>query len=117
MPARSTAAFAALRLNLAVAAGRVPELRALDAALRSSDGSAETAYALAGSAVAELQRRGRDGQLTPLVQQLERGVPFEDAVAASTGFTIDRFEDAWQQSVRQHYNWAIWLAPAASGYW
>ena len=36
--------FAALRLNLAVAAGRVPDLRALDGALRGSDDDAETAY-------------------------------------------------------------------------
>ena len=107
--------FAALRLNLAVAAGRVPDLRALDGALRGSDDDAETAYALAGSAVAELERRGRNGQLAPLLKELERGVPFDDAVASSTGFTLDRFEDAWQQSLRRHYNWAIWLA--TDGMW
>ena len=50
--------FAALRLNLAVATGHLPELRALDGALRGRDDDAETAYALAGSAVAELERRG-----------------------------------------------------------
>lgn len=107
--------FAALRLNLAVATGRVPELRALDGALRGRDNDAETAYALAGSAVAELQRRGRNGQLAPLLEELERGVPFDDAVAASTGFTLDRFEAAWHRSLRQHYNWAIWLA--TGGMW
>lgn len=107
--------FAALRLNLAVATGKVPELRALDGALRGSDVDAETAYALAGSAVAELARRSRNGELGALLRQLEAGVPFDDAVASATGFSIDRFEDVWTRSVRQHYNWLVWLA--TGGMW
>jgi hypothetical protein len=107
--------FASLRLNLAVAAGRIPELRALDGALRGSDGDAETAYALAGSAVAELARRSRNGDLGVLLQQLEQGVSFEDAVASATGYTVDRFEGVWTRSVRQHYNWLVWLA--TGGLW
>ena len=102
--------FAALRLNLAVATGKVPELRALDGALRSNADAAETGYALAGSAVAELARRCRNGDLRGLMTELEQGVPFDAAVAAATGFTIDRFEDVWLRSVRQHYNWFVWLA-------
>jgi hypothetical protein len=107
--------FAALRLNLAVATGRIPELRALDGALRGSDGDAETAYALAGSAVAELARRSRNGDLGVLLRLLEEGVPFDDAVAAATGFTIDRFEDVWTRSVRHQYNWLVWFA--TGGMW
>lgn len=107
--------FAALRLNLAVATGKIPELRALDGALRGSDGDAEAAYALAGSAVAELARRCRNGDLGMLLRQLESGVPFDDAVASATGFTLDRFEDVWTRSVRQHYNWMVWLA--TGGLW
>jgi hypothetical protein len=107
--------FAALRLNLAVASGKIPELRALDGALRGRDGDAEAAYALAGSAVAELARRSRNGELGGLLRQLEAGVPFDDAVASATGLTIDRFEDVWTRSVRQHYNWLVWLA--TGGMW
>lgn len=107
--------FAALRLNLAVATGKIPELRALDGALRGSDGDAEAAYALAGSAVAELVRRSRNADLGVLLQQLEVGIPFEDAVFAATGLTVDRFEDVWTRSVRQHYNWLVWLA--TGGMW
>ena len=107
--------FAALRLNLAVATGTIPELRALDGALRGSDGDAETAYALAGSAVAELARRSRNGDLGELLRPLEAGVPFDAAVASATGFTIDRFEEVWTRSVRQHYNWLVWLA--TGGMW
>ncbi len=102
--------FAALRLNLAVATGKVPELRVLDGALRGSADDAETAYALAGSAVAELAHRCRNGDLHGLMSLLEQGVSFDDAVASATGYTIDRFEDVWTRSVRQHYNWFVWLA-------
>ena len=107
--------FAALRLNLAVATGKVPELRALDGALRGSADDAETAYALAGSAVSELARRCRNGDLRGLMAQLEQGVPFDAAVAAATGYTTDRFEEVWFRSVRQHYNWFVWLA--TGGMW
>ena len=107
--------FAALRLNLAVATGKVPELRQLDGALRGNANDAESAYALAGSAVAELARRCRNGDLRGLLIQLEQGVPFETAVASATGFTIDRFEELWFNSVRQHYNWFVWLA--TGGMW
>ncbi|MGH7593122.1 MAG: peptidase MA family metallohydrolase [Gemmatimonadales bacterium] len=107
--------FAALRLNLAVASGRIPELRALDGALRGRDNDAETAYALAGSAVAELARSGRNGELAPLLDQLKQGVPFDEAVATSTGLTLDRFETAWHRSLRHHYNWVVWLA--TGGMW
>jgi len=107
--------FAALRLNLAVATGKVPELRVLDGALRGSATDAEAAYALAGSAVAELAHRGRNGDLHGLMGQLEAGVPFDAAVSAATGFTIDRFEELWLHMVRQRYNWFIWLA--TGGMW
>ena len=107
--------FAALRLNLAVATGKIPELRALDGALRGRDADAEAAYALAGSAVAELARRSRHGDLGELLRQLEAGVPFDQAVATATGFTIDRFEDVWIRSVRHQFNWLVWLA--TGGMW
>ena len=115
LAAREYGRFASLRLNLAVATGRVPELRELDAALRGSSDAAETAYAMAGTAVAELQRRGRNSDLRPLIAALERGMSFEDAVSTETGFTLDRFEEAWHMSLRRHYNWVVWLA--TGGLW
>ena len=101
--------FASLRLNLAVATGHVPGLRGLDAQLRGSDPDAQAAYALAGSAVAELARRNPTGTLEPLMQRLEENMPFDDAVLATTGLNADRFDEAWHQVVRQHYNWVVWL--------
>jgi hypothetical protein len=107
--------LAGLQLDLAVATGRIPELRELDGALRGSSNVAETAYALAGSAVAELAARSDHQRLDSLIRQLARGVPFDAAVETATGFEIDRFERAWERSVRQHYNLGVWLA--TGGLW
>ena len=104
-----------LELNLAVARGALPGLRALDGALRASESSADAAYALAYSAVSELTRRHPSGTLTPLLERLSRGEDFEAAVLATTGLTVDRFEEAWQRSVRRRYGLATWLL--AGGGW
>jgi hypothetical protein len=53
--------------------------------------------------------------LRPLLAALERGASFEDAVSTETGFTLDRFEEAWHVSLRRHYNWGVWLA--TGGLW
>jgi hypothetical protein len=102
--------LATLRLNFAVATGKVPELRALDGALRGSADDAESAYALAGSAVAELARRCPNGDLHVLMEKLEAGTSFDAAVLGATGYTIERFETLWLKDVRQHYNWFVWFA-------
>ena len=104
-----------LELNLAVARGALPGLRALDGALRASESSADDAYALAYSAVAELARRNPSGTLTPLLERLTAGEDFDAAVLATTGLTADRFEEAWQRSVRRRYSLVTWLL--AGGGW
>jgi hypothetical protein len=101
--------LAALQLNVAVVRGRVPGLTGLDAALRGRAGDAETAYALAGAAVAELARRHPTGSLEPLLDRLADGQPFDAAIQATTGLTLDRFDEAWHLSVRRRYNWGLWL--------
>lgn len=102
--------LAGLQLNLSVASGRVPTLRALDAELRGSTDDAETGYALAGSAVSYLIRRNPSGKLDPLLERLRGGMPFDEAVLATTGLNEDRFDDAWHRDVRKRYNWLIWFA-------
>ncbi len=97
--------MAALRLNLAVAMGHIPEsLDALDAQLRGDAVDAEAAYALSASAVSELARRNPTHTLRPLLAQLEEGTPFDEAVDITTGLHDGRFDDAWRQAVRQRYN-------------
>jgi hypothetical protein len=107
--------FGALELNLAVVRGAVPSLTALDGALRGSASTAEAAYALAASAVTELARRNPSGTLTPLLQRLERGEGFEAAVLATTGLSLDRFEDEWRRAVKRRYTLGQWLI--AGGGW
>ena len=107
--------FGGLELNLAVARGALPSLGGLDRALRGTETSADAAYALAVSAVTELARRNPSGSLQPLLEQLRAGTEFQSAVLATTGLSIDRFEEQWQQSVRRRYGLATWLL--AGGGW
>ncbi len=87
-----------LELNLTVVRGAVPTLTGLDGALRGSASSADAAYALAVSAVAELARRNPTGTLTPLLRRLESGEDFDAAVLATTGLAVGRFEQEWQRA-------------------
>jgi hypothetical protein len=104
-----------LELNLTVVRGAVPTLTGLDGALRGSASSADAAYALAVSAVAELARRNPTGTLTPLLRRLESGEDFDAAVLATTGLTVGRFEQEWQRAVRRRYTLGNWLI--AGGGW
>ena len=104
-----------LELNLAVVRGAVPSLTGLDGALRGSPSSADAAYALAVSAVAELARRNPTGTLTPLLRRLELGEDFDAAVLATTGLAVGRFEQDWQRAVRRRYTLGNWLI--AGGGW
>ena len=104
-----------LELNLTVVRGAIPDLRSLDGALRGSASTADAAYALAVSAVAELARRNPTGTLNPLMSRLEAGTDFDAAVRATTGLTIDRFEEEWQRATRRRYSVGTWLI--AGGGW
>jgi len=107
--------YASLELNLAVARGVLPDLRGLDGALRGGAPTAEAAYALAMSAVAELAHRNPSGTLSPLMDRLRAGESFDEAVLATTGLSAGRFETAWQAATRRRYGLATWLM--AGGGW
>jgi hypothetical protein len=104
-----------LELNLAVARGAVPDLVGLDNALRAGEMTAQAAYALATSAVLELARRNPTGTLAPLLERLGRGEPFDRAVLATTGLTLDQFDEVWHQGLRRRYGLVTWLL--AGGGW
>jgi hypothetical protein len=104
-----------LELNLAVVRGAVPSLTGLDGALRGSASTAEAAYALATSAVAELARRNPSASLAPLLARLRAGEDFDAAVLATTGLTLDRFELEWQRALKRRYTLGNWLI--AGGGW
>lgn len=105
----------ALRLNLALAGGRVPTFRELERELRASQLEAQQAYALAGTAVAYLARRHPEGTLDALIRRLEAGTGFEDAVLATTGLRIAQFEAAWRRDTKRRYGLVVWLV--AGGGW
>ena len=100
--------LATLDLNLAVARGAVPDLRALDGALRGSAGSAGPAYALAASAVVELARRNPSGSLTPLMERLASGQGFDASVLATTGLTLSQFDLEWRRAISSSLRWRYW---------
>lgn len=104
-----------LRLNLTVARGRVPGFFELDRSLRANESTAEAAYALAASAVALLARRHPERSLTPLLSRLSEGMGFDEAVLATTGSRVPRFEEEWQKDVRSRYNLLVW--GMAGGFW
>jgi len=104
-----------LELNLALVRGRVPDLRTLDGALRGSASTADAAYGLAVSAVSELARRNPTGTLDPLLSGLKAGEDFDQAVLRTTGLTVPRFEEQWQQTIRKRYNLGAWVV--AGGGW
>lgn len=99
----------ALRLNLAVTGGGVPELDRLNAELRGPGPGVGAAYALAMSAVMELARRHPTGSLDPLLERLQGGESFADAVRASTGLTVEQFDLAWRRALRRRYSLLTWL--------
>jgi len=107
--------FDALDLNFAVVQGRVPDLGALDGALRGSKTTADAAYALAASAVTELARRNPTGSLEPLMARLVRSQDFDEAVLATTGLTVAQFDIAWRKAIRRRYSLVTWLL--AGGGW
>jgi hypothetical protein len=104
-----------LELNLAVVRGAIPSLTGLDGALRGSATSADAAYALATSAVTELARRNPTGTLTPMLARLRAGQDFEAAVVATTGLTLERFEQEWTRTLRRRYTLGNWVI--AGGGW
>jgi len=104
-----------LGVNLAVARGATPGLRELDAQLRASQLSADAAYALAATAVLELARRNPAGTLAPLFNRLEAGEDFGGAVLATTGLSIDRFDESWRRAVRMRFGLVTWTL--GTGLW
>ena len=63
----------------------------------------------------ELARRHPEGSIEPLLTRLAGGEPFGDAVLATTGLTLGRFEIEWRRTIRRRYGLLAWTA--AGGMW
>jgi hypothetical protein len=99
----------ALDVNLAVLTGRIPDLDALNGALRGRESEASLAYALAMTAVMDLARRHPTHSLEPLLAGLQQGEPFDSVLRRTTGLTYGQFAVAWERGVRRRYGVLGWF--------
>lgn len=106
----------ALRVNWAVASGRVPTLRALTADLRGSAPQAEAAYALATTAVLLLERLGGERGLGPVVSALAAAGDMDRALRSAHQVSLEQFEQLWREDLRRRYGW-ISLLGSMGGLW
>jgi hypothetical protein len=100
----------ALRVNWALLMGATPTLRQVAADLRGKgSGRAETAYALATTAVLLLQRMGGERGLGPLVANLSETTDFDRALRTTYQMTLDQFEVHWRRDLKRRYGWALFF--------
>ena len=100
----------ALQLNWQLARGARMDLDDVDRALRGARGDAETAYALATTAVLLLERWGGAQGLGPLLANLPHAESFDTALRETYHMTEGDFELRWQRDVRSRYGWLSWVA-------
>jgi peptidase MA superfamily protein len=106
----------ALRLNWQIARGMRMDLADVDRALRSDEADAQTAYALATTAVLLLNRWGGAQGLAPLIDRLADLPTFDAAVRATYHVTEGDFEARWERDVASRYGLLSW-AGAVGLFW
>ena len=106
----------ALQLNWQLARGVRMTLDEVDRSLRGARADAQTAYALAATAVLLLQRWGGDRGLEPLLSNLARAGSFDAALRDTYHITAADFEERWQRDVGSRYGWLSW-AGAMGFFW
>jgi hypothetical protein len=105
-----------LRLNWEIARGMHMDLADVDRALRSDAADAQTAYALATTAVLLLNRWGGPQGLGPLIGNLTDFPTFDAAVRATYHLTESDFETRWEREVASRYGLLSW-AGAVGLFW
>lgn len=106
----------ALRLNWQVARGMRMHLGDVDRALRSNEADAQSAYALATTAVLLLNRWGGKGGLAPLIERMADLPTFDRAMRATYHVTEGDFEARWEREVASRYGLLSW-AGAVGLFW
>ena len=108
----------ALKLNWQIARGVRMDLDEVDRALRSDETDAQTAYALATTAVLLLDRWGGGGQggLASLLDALARLPTFDAALRATFHVTEGDFETRWQRDLASRYGLLAWTE-AVGAFW
>lgn len=106
----------ALRLNWRLARGGRMDLADVDRALRADAADAQTAYALATTAVLLLNRWGGAEGLGPLLDRMAERATFDAAIRATYHMTEGDFEARWERDVASHYGLLSW-AGAVGLFW
>ncbi len=108
----------ALKLNWQIARGVRMDLDEVDHALRSDETDAQTAYALATTAVLLLDRWGGGGQrgLASLIDALAQAPTFDAALRATFHVTEGDFETRWQRDLASRYGLLAW-SEAVGAFW
>lgn len=106
----------ALRVNWAVARGRVPSLAQVNRDLRSGASLAGAGYALATSAVLLLERMGGDRGLGPLITTMTSQPDFDAALRQTYAVSLGQFEERWHKELRTRYGWLM-FATSFSVFW
>ncbi len=114
--AREWGRLDALRLNWQLARGRRMDLDEVDAALRGDATDAQSAYALATTAVLLLERWGGERGLGALIEHLGSSGGFDTALRQTYHVTEGDFEERWQRDLSAHYGWLAW-AQAVGAFW
>lgn len=92
-----------LRTNVAIALRGVPTLDELEASFGAGSVAAQSAYALAYRAVAELAGEGRGRGLAPFFRYWRDGRSLERALRQAYGLTLAGFEQQWSRRTRAQY--------------
>lgn len=99
----------ALRINWALVRGEPPTLDGVSAGLRGEAEGARDAYALATTAVLELERLGGPDGLKPLLTAMSgRARDLDQALRVAHGLTLDQFEVRWQKALKSRYGWFMY---------
>jgi hypothetical protein len=106
----------ALRVNWALLMGITPTLRQLDSDLRGGAARAETAYALATTAVLLLERMGGERGLESLITNLGETPDFDQALRTTYQITLGQFEAKWRRDLRRRYGWVLFFS-SLSVFW
>lgn len=102
-----------LRVNLALVTGRVPTLTELSRQLRQGRARANSAYALAATAIAQLNDIDGESGLRRLLDAYSDSGDLDTAMRATFLTTIDRFEETWMRGIDSRYGWLSLLTSFA----
>ncbi len=113
------------RVTLASLAGGATPLAELDRLFAGDRGEVARAYALSGAFVQDMLRAYGPAAPAAILSRLAIGQPFDEAFVRSTGWTLERAEEAFRRRWSIWYRWVpalsssltLWLAITLLALW